>query len=210
MATRALRRPPSVLVVDNVPGERDLYARTLRAYGYRVVHAATSVAAYQNRHHSGNGRRGDDCPHFRLDERTGTDASLENSHTHNSRTHHRPDERVTSAGWERGPQSGSNHIPRNAGARRGAPRPSGTSPRRVGYSVAIRAGTIATVDRHESTLRQRDIDRRLPYCRGFGGGGSRRRLNRGRSGRIGVLASPDGCNASSNEVRFDRRSGEAH
>ena len=46
MATRALR-PPSVLVVNDVPDERDMYARTLRAYGYRVVHAATSVAAYQ-------------------------------------------------------------------------------------------------------------------------------------------------------------------
>jgi CheY-like chemotaxis protein len=46
MATRALR-PPSVLVVNDAPDERDMYARTLRAYGYRVVHAATSVAAYQ-------------------------------------------------------------------------------------------------------------------------------------------------------------------
>ena len=46
MATRVLRTP-SVLLVNEPVDERDLYARTLRAYGYRVVNAATSIAAYQ-------------------------------------------------------------------------------------------------------------------------------------------------------------------
>ena len=46
MATRALRTPSVLLVNDGLNG-RDRYARTLRAYGYRVVHAATSVAAYE-------------------------------------------------------------------------------------------------------------------------------------------------------------------
>ena len=46
MATRALRTP-SVLLVNDVLNGRDMYARTLRAYGYRVVQAATSVAAYE-------------------------------------------------------------------------------------------------------------------------------------------------------------------
>ena len=45
MATRALR-PPSVLVVDNVPGERDSgRAHTLRAYGYRVDHVLARIEA---------------------------------------------------------------------------------------------------------------------------------------------------------------------
>ena len=46
MATRVLR-PPSILVVNNAPDERDEYYAVRCAYGYRVVHAATSVAAYQ-------------------------------------------------------------------------------------------------------------------------------------------------------------------
>ena len=46
MATRALRTP-SVLLVNDMPDERDMYTPTLRASGYRVVNAATSVAAYQ-------------------------------------------------------------------------------------------------------------------------------------------------------------------
>ena len=46
MATRALRTP-SVLLVNDALDERDMYARTLRACGYRVVQAATSVAAYE-------------------------------------------------------------------------------------------------------------------------------------------------------------------
>jgi CheY-like chemotaxis protein len=45
MATRHLRTP-SVLLVNDALDERQMYARTLRAYGYRVVQAATSVAAY--------------------------------------------------------------------------------------------------------------------------------------------------------------------
>ena len=44
MASRVLRTP-SVLLV-NVLDEHDLYARTLRAYGYRVVKAPTSGAAH--------------------------------------------------------------------------------------------------------------------------------------------------------------------
>jgi len=46
MATQGLRTP-SVLLLNEAIDERDLYARTLRAYGYRVVYAATSAAAYQ-------------------------------------------------------------------------------------------------------------------------------------------------------------------
>ena len=46
MATRALRTS-SVLLVSDALDERDVYAPTLRSYGYRVVNAATSVAAYQ-------------------------------------------------------------------------------------------------------------------------------------------------------------------
>jgi chemotaxis family two-component system response regulator PixH len=46
MATRALRTS-SVLLVSDALDERDVYAPTLRSYGYRMVHAATSVAAYQ-------------------------------------------------------------------------------------------------------------------------------------------------------------------
>lgn len=46
MATRAVRRP-SILLVSNPVGERQVYARALRAEGYRVVTAATTVAAYE-------------------------------------------------------------------------------------------------------------------------------------------------------------------
>ena len=46
MATRALRTP-SVLLVHDVLNGRDMYARTLREYGYRVVQATTSVAGYE-------------------------------------------------------------------------------------------------------------------------------------------------------------------
>ena len=46
MATGGLQTP-SVLLVNDALDERETYARTLRAYGYRVVNAATSVAAYQ-------------------------------------------------------------------------------------------------------------------------------------------------------------------
>lgn len=46
MATRA-PRPPSILLVSNSVDEREVYARSLRAWGYRVVHAATTVLAYQ-------------------------------------------------------------------------------------------------------------------------------------------------------------------
>jgi CheY-like chemotaxis protein len=45
MATRVLQTPSVLLVSDAHEGE--MYARTLRAYGYRVVKAATSVAAYE-------------------------------------------------------------------------------------------------------------------------------------------------------------------
>src|SRR5687767_16003557 len=45
MDTRVLRTP-SVLLVNDAFDERELYARTLRAYGYQVVQAATSVAGY--------------------------------------------------------------------------------------------------------------------------------------------------------------------
>jgi CheY-like chemotaxis protein len=46
MATRALR-PPSILLVSNSIGERKVYARSLRAWGYRVVNVPTTVLAYQ-------------------------------------------------------------------------------------------------------------------------------------------------------------------
>jgi CheY-like chemotaxis protein len=46
MATRVLQTP-SVLLVNDALDEREMYARTLRAYGCRVVKAATSVAAYE-------------------------------------------------------------------------------------------------------------------------------------------------------------------
>jgi CheY-like chemotaxis protein len=46
MATRALR-PPTILLVSNSVDEREVYARSLRAWGYRVVNAATTVLAYQ-------------------------------------------------------------------------------------------------------------------------------------------------------------------
>ena len=46
MATRNLGTP-SILLVSNVVGEREVYTRALRAAGYRVVDAATTVLAYQ-------------------------------------------------------------------------------------------------------------------------------------------------------------------
>jgi len=46
MATGVLETP-SVLLVNDALDERETYARTLRAYGYQVVEAATSIAAYQ-------------------------------------------------------------------------------------------------------------------------------------------------------------------
>ena len=46
MAIRALRTP-SILLVSNSLGERAAYARALRASGYRLVNAATTVLAYQ-------------------------------------------------------------------------------------------------------------------------------------------------------------------
>jgi CheY-like chemotaxis protein len=46
MATRALRTP-SILLLSNPVGERQVYARALRAGGYRVVTAATTVVAYE-------------------------------------------------------------------------------------------------------------------------------------------------------------------
>ena len=46
MATRALRTP-SILLVSNSVDEREVYTRALRASGYRVVNAATTVLAYQ-------------------------------------------------------------------------------------------------------------------------------------------------------------------
>ena len=46
MAPRALR-PPSILLVSNSVDEREAYPRSLRASGYRVVNAATTVLAYQ-------------------------------------------------------------------------------------------------------------------------------------------------------------------
>jgi DNA-binding response OmpR family regulator len=46
MASRVLGTP-SVLLVNEALDEHDQYARTLRAYWYRVVKAPTSVAAHQ-------------------------------------------------------------------------------------------------------------------------------------------------------------------
>ena len=45
MASRVLQTP-SVLLVNDARDERRMYARTLRAYGYHAVTAATSVTAY--------------------------------------------------------------------------------------------------------------------------------------------------------------------
>ena len=41
------RRTPSILLVSNPVEERQVYARALRAGGYRVVTAATTVVAYE-------------------------------------------------------------------------------------------------------------------------------------------------------------------
>ena len=46
MASRALRTP-SILLVSNSVDERAAYARVLRASGYRLINAATTVLAYQ-------------------------------------------------------------------------------------------------------------------------------------------------------------------
>jgi twitching motility two-component system response regulator PilH len=46
MATRG-QPTPSILLVSNPIDEREVYTRALRASGYRVVHAATTVLAYQ-------------------------------------------------------------------------------------------------------------------------------------------------------------------
>jgi DNA-binding response OmpR family regulator len=46
MAIRALRTP-SILLVSNSVDERAAYARALRASGYRMINAATTVLAYQ-------------------------------------------------------------------------------------------------------------------------------------------------------------------
>jgi DNA-binding response OmpR family regulator len=46
MAIRALRTP-SILLVSNSVDERAAYARALRASGYRLINAATTVLAYQ-------------------------------------------------------------------------------------------------------------------------------------------------------------------
>jgi PleD family two-component response regulator len=46
MATRDLRTP-SILLVSNSVDERQAYTRALRASGYRVVNAATTILAYQ-------------------------------------------------------------------------------------------------------------------------------------------------------------------
>ena len=46
MATRVLRTP-SILLVSNSVDEREMYTRALRASGYGVVNAATTVLAYQ-------------------------------------------------------------------------------------------------------------------------------------------------------------------
>jgi two-component system, chemotaxis family, chemotaxis protein CheY len=46
MATRNLRTP-SILLMSNSVDERDVYTRALRASGYSVVNAATTVLAYQ-------------------------------------------------------------------------------------------------------------------------------------------------------------------
>jgi DNA-binding response OmpR family regulator len=45
--TTGVLQTPAVLLVNDAVDERETYARTLRAYGYQVVKAATSVAAYQ-------------------------------------------------------------------------------------------------------------------------------------------------------------------
>jgi CheY-like chemotaxis protein len=39
--------PPSILLVNDVPDEREMYARTLRAAGYRAITAENSAVAYQ-------------------------------------------------------------------------------------------------------------------------------------------------------------------
>ena len=46
MATRTLRTP-SILLMSNSVEEREVYSRSLRAWGYRVVYAATTGLAYQ-------------------------------------------------------------------------------------------------------------------------------------------------------------------
>ena len=46
MASRVLLTP-SVLVVNDALDEREMYARTLRASGYRAIEAATVTAALQ-------------------------------------------------------------------------------------------------------------------------------------------------------------------
>jgi len=46
MATQDLRTP-SILLMSNSVDEREAYTRALRASGYRVVNAATTVLAYQ-------------------------------------------------------------------------------------------------------------------------------------------------------------------
>jgi DNA-binding response OmpR family regulator len=46
MATRVLLTP-SVLLVNDAPDEGEMYARTLRAVGYRAIKAGNSIAAYQ-------------------------------------------------------------------------------------------------------------------------------------------------------------------
>ena len=46
MAIRALRTP-SILLVSNSVDERAAYARALRALGYHLINAATTVLAYQ-------------------------------------------------------------------------------------------------------------------------------------------------------------------
>jgi hypothetical protein len=46
MATQALRTP-SILLVSHSVDEREVYARSLGASGYRVVGAATTTVAYQ-------------------------------------------------------------------------------------------------------------------------------------------------------------------
>lgn len=46
MATLALLTP-SVLLVNDAPGERESYARALRASGYQAIEAATFTAAYR-------------------------------------------------------------------------------------------------------------------------------------------------------------------
>ena len=46
MATRA-RRTPSILLFSNSVDEREVYTRALRASGYGVITAATTVMAYE-------------------------------------------------------------------------------------------------------------------------------------------------------------------